>query len=143
MEFRVVRDYFNFGKDGKEGFTLGELYAAGTRIGYSLEDEDRKLEIPGNEKVYGKTAVPRGRYRVVVDFSNRFQKLLPHIFDVPGYSGIRIHGGNTAADVLGCIAVGQERTANGVARCAPVVQRVIDLITNDEDMGKESWITIL
>lgn len=139
-EFRVLRELFHH-EDGKEGFTLGGLFLGNARIGYTVEDEDRHLEI-GGEKVYGKTAIPRGRYRVVVDFSHRFQKNLPHILEVPGYEGVRIHGGNRAEQSLGCVLVGQIRTADGVANCAPVVQRVIDLIENDAEVGKDSWITI-
>lgn len=140
-KFVVIRDYFAKSEGDKQGFTLGEIYLDGVRIGYTLEDEDRHLELDG-KKVYGKTCIPRGNYRVVVDFSYRFQKPLPHILDVPQFTGIRIHGGNTAEDVLGCIAVGQIRTANGVAKCAPVVQRIIDLIQQAEDKGDSCFIEI-
>lgn len=138
MKFVVQRNFFNH---GESGFTLGEISLNGVRIGYTLEDEDRHLELDG-KKVYGKTCIPRGTYRIVVDFSHRFQKPLPHILDVPQFTGIRIHGGNTAEDVLGCIAVGQIRTANGVAKCAPVVNRIIQLIQNAEDNGKQCFIQV-
>jgi hypothetical protein len=141
-EFCVKRDFFASAQEGKEGFCLGEFYANGNRIAYTVEDEDRHLELPGTEKVYGKTAIPRGRYQLVVDFSHRFQKTLPHILNVPGYEGIRIHGGNRAEDSLGCILVGLSRTKDGVSNCAPAVRRIIELIQVDEDVGIKSWITI-
>jgi len=149
MEFRVIRELFNHGENGVEGFSLGSWYSNGTRTAYTLEDEDRHLELPGTEKVYGQTAIPRGRYRIVVDKSARFSAkaghdvYLPHILDVPGYEGIRVHGGNRATDVLGCIAVGFARTKDGVANCTPAVQRIIDLIEQDADQGIDSWITIV
>lgn len=71
LKFLVERTFFNHGENG---FTLGEISLNGARVGYTVEDEDRHLELDG-EKVYGKTCIPRGTYRVVVDFSHRFQKL--------------------------------------------------------------------
>lgn len=142
MEFRVIREYFGKPEGDKEGFTKGSMLAEGTRMAYSVEDEDRHLEL-GGEKVYGKTAIPRGRYRIVVDFSHRFQKNLPHILDVPGYEGVRVHGGNRAEQSLGCILIGLFQTADGVSNCPPAVQRMIDLIEADAEIGKDSWITIV
>lgn len=142
MEFRVIREYFGKPENGKEGFTKGTLLAEGTRIAYTVEDEDRHLETDG-EKVYGKTAIPRGRYRIMVDFSHRFQKPLPHIMDVPKYEGVRVHGGNRAEQSLGCILIGTIPTPDGVANCLPAVKRIIELIEADDAIGKESWISIV
>jgi hypothetical protein len=81
---------------------------------FILEDFDRGLkdsmsldEIQA-AKVYGKTAIPAGRYRIVISYSNKFQKYLPEIIGVKGYEGIRIHSGNTAADTEGCLLTGSK-----------------------------------
>ena len=58
-------------------------------------------------KVFGKTAIPRGKYRLITSESPRFGRILPEVLHVPGFTGIRIHGGNTAEDSHGCILVGQ------------------------------------
>lgn len=47
------------------------------------------------KKVYGKTAIPTGQYNVSWNYSSKFKKMMPLIEDVPGFSGIRIHAGNT------------------------------------------------
>lgn len=92
-------------------FTMGELFINGKKFCNTLEDQvrdannDGDLNDPGEEKVYGKTAIPRGTYKVIVNLSNRFKKELPLLLNVPGFEGIRIHGGNKAEDSLGCILV--------------------------------------
>ena len=57
-------------------------------------------------KVQNETAIPYGRYEVILDFSNRFQKIMPHILNVPGFEGIRIHVGNSDIDTDGCLLLG-------------------------------------
>lgn len=123
-------------------FTLGELLINNKHFGYTCEDTDRYLEDGVNEKVYGKSAIPRGLYRVTLTFSNRFQRVTPQILDVPGFEGVRIHGGNTAADTLGCPLLGKERTKNGVSNCAERNKELIRLLEEAEDNGEKAWITI-
>lgn len=142
MELQLSRDYFGKAEGGKEGYTLGALYLADARLGYTVEDEDRHLEVDPSGKVYGRTCIPRGRYKVIVDYSQHFNKILPHILDVPGFDGIRIHGGNRAEDSLGCVILGQVRTEDGVAKCAGAIDRLIQLLSVAEDRGETCWITV-
>lgn len=78
---------------------------------YTLEDVAREVEGQPVEiwKRYGETAIPYGVYKVTLGMSQRFGKLLPRILDVPGFDGVLIHGGNTAADTHGCILVAHTR----------------------------------
>ena len=82
--------------------TIGELWVNDTHLCDTLEDRVR----PEGEKVYGKTAIPEGTYEVKLTYSPRFKKILPEILNVPNFSGIRIHTGNSSKDTEGCILVG-------------------------------------
>lgn len=94
----------------KEDYTIGILSVNGVRLCNTLEDAVR------SEKVYGKTAIPAGTYRVLMNtVSPRFQDrawakpyggIVPRLRNVPDFQGVLIHPGNTAADTDGCILVG-------------------------------------
>lgn len=85
----------------KPNYTIGRLYIDGSYFCDTLEDCVR------DEKIYGKTAIPKGVYVVSITYSQRFKRLLPLLENVPNFSGIRIHPGNTAEDTHGCILVGK------------------------------------
>lgn len=122
MEILVVR------KDRTEESTVSEVYVDGKFECWAIEDKDRGLKDSMSEadikklKVHGKTAIPTGRYQVVLSFSNRFQKYLPEVLHVKGYAGIRIHPGNTAADSEGCILPGKAKGKNVVQQSRPAFE---------------------
>ncbi len=123
------------------GFTLGTFSIDGARVGYTCEDQDRRLE-EGGEKVFGATAIPRGRYRVILSFSGRFQALMPEVLDVPGFEGIRIHGGNTAADTHGCPLLGAQATPTGVRVCSGVNAFLRQAIGKAIASGEDVWLEV-
>jgi hypothetical protein len=89
--------------------TIGELYVNGAFFCYTLEDCVRTV------KIKHETAIPTGTYEVVLNFSNRFQKVMPLLIGVPNFSGIRIHSGNTDTDTSGCILVGRDYSTDSVS----------------------------
>lgn len=99
-----------------EHSTIGKLYVDGVFECVTLEDPIRDFGPDGSGKVYGDTAIPAGTYPVVIDFSPKFKKNMLHILNVPFFTGIRIHSGNTPSDTLGCILVGQERVNENFIR---------------------------
>ncbi len=104
-EFKLKRTTYT------DNSTIGELTLDGQRICFTLED---KVRPKGAAKVHGKTAIPAGRYQVIIDFSNAFNAIMPHVLNVPGFAGIRIHVGNRESDSLGCVLVGRKKGVDSI-----------------------------
>jgi hypothetical protein len=127
------------------GFTIGRLTINGAFECWTLEDEVREREGEPVEawKVPHETAIPRGEYLVIIDYSNRFKKDLPHVLNVPGFEGVRIHSGNTSADTEGCILVGQyvptkpNWLANSRTTMAKVMQKLEEAYDRNEEISLE------
>lgn len=118
----------------KEKYTIGKMYLNNQYVCDTLEDTDRGLtndmsieEIKA-KKVYGETAIPTGTYKLIVDWSLKYQKNMPHILDVKGFDGVRIHSGNTAKDSLGCILVGKNKEVGKVLDSRNTYNYLMDLI---------------
>ena len=104
----------------KKDYCIGKLYIDGKYFADTLEDVDRGLDdsMPLEEikkmKVKGETAIPTGIYQVLLTYSPKYKKIMPLINNVKGYSGIRIHSGNTAKDTEGCLLVGKNKEVGKV-----------------------------
>jgi len=107
----------------------------------TLEDEDRFLEA-GGIKVPGQTAIPRGTYRVDVTWSPKFGKLLPEVLEVPGFKGIRIHGGVDEEDTEGCILVGL-KSGNQLSHGIDTSNKVRKILQAALGRGEEITLEVL
>lgn len=96
-----------------DGYTAGALFIENDFLCWTLEDKVIQLGAKCEGKIHGKTAIPKGKYEIIINYSNRFQKMLPLLLNVPCFEGIRIHSGNTPTDTEGCILVGMEKSASG------------------------------
>lgn len=123
--------------------TLGTMFIDGRLFGQTLEDTDRHLEAEG-QKIDGETAIPRGRYLLSLNFSTRFRKIMPWVHDVPGFSGIRIHGGNTVGNTHGCPLLGQyrDREKQTVYECGPINSRLIAELEGCQQRGEGVWLIV-
>ena len=94
-------------------FSIGEkvvIYESGDRLHGEITGIDGDIF---KVKVQDETAIPSGRYEVILNMSNRFKKYMPLLLNVPNFSGIRIHAGNTKEHTEGCILVGVEDGNDG------------------------------
>ena len=114
-------------------YTIGKLYIDGHYFCDTLEDTVR----PIGEKIKGKTAIPAGDYKVIKSYSPRFKKILPEILDVPGFSGVRIHAGNTAKDTDGCLLLGLNKTKGAVLDSQTTMAYFMARVPNEFDLTIE------
>lgn len=112
MELRLAR------KNLTGRTTIGELSIDGEFECYTLEDCVRPV------KLRGMTAIPAGRYRVIITRSRRFKRLLPLLLDVSQFEGVRIHDGTAPGDTEGCILVGRTRGKDSVGESSPAFDQL-------------------
>ena len=135
MNLSLIRDTFT------EHSTTGKLFIENEFVCFVLEDQDRKLEA-GGKKVYGRTAIPRGRYKIELDWSPKYGRDMPHLIDVPQFEGIRIHTGNRSTDTEGCLIPGQERTDNYVRNSKLAFDALLQKLNLAWANNEEVWLTI-
>ena len=126
----------------RETYTIGRLAINGTYFCDTLEPTWRDIGVgrPGR-KVMGRTAIPEGRYPLVVTFSPRFKRWLPLLLHVPQFSGIRIHSGNTADDTEGCILPGLN-TSRGRVTDSYLWERRLVAELGRRPEGEPVWMTV-
>ena len=115
--------------------TIGELSIDGKFQCYVLEDIERDV------KVKGKTAIPKGKYQIVITMSNRFKIELPLLLNVPNFEGVRIHAGNTAKDTEGCLLLGKTCSIDFVGNSKVAMKEFMPKLRKEIKKGKV-FITI-
>lgn len=127
-----------------EDFTMGELLVDGAHFAWTLEDPIREvITVNGwtwepHRKLYGRTAIPSGRYVCTVTYSNRFKRRMPLLVGVPDFTGVRFHGGNTVEDTEGCPLMGRQRDIDAarVSNCDGLTEQLVMLIDGAEQREK-------
>jgi len=141
----------------RKTYTIGRLYIrrqvmdeylTGTEDDYfcdTLEPTWRDYA-NGAYKVKGRSAIPEGRYAVVISFSPKFKQWLPILLGGPDFNrkwqGIRIHAGNCSEDTEGCILVGKNREVGKVLDSRKWLYELKQKIVEAKDRGEAVWITI-
>ena len=126
-------------------YTIGKLYIDGHYFCDTLEDPVRTLpaSCPNTsegilcacpETVYARTAIPAGTYKVTMQFSPRFKRVLPLLHDVPHFLGVLIHSGNDPGDTAGCILVGHNKVKGKVLESRAVSDKLNALLEKENEM---------
>ena len=118
---------------GKDDSAEGASFLCDT-----LEPTRRNLS-GGARKKAGRTAIPEGRYPLVVAYSPKFRRWLPTLVGVPGFKGIRIHTGNTENDTRGCILVGTASAGSCLVFSCDAFRHLTQLL---ESSDGPVWITV-
>lgn len=129
MELKVIRETLT------EDSTIGKMYINGKYHCFTLEDKVR------DEKIKNVTAIPKGRYEVIINFSNRFQQQMPLLLNVPNFEGVRIHWGNYSKDTEGCILVGSTKAVNMVGNSRTQYSKLMTELKK-ATKGEKIFITI-
>lgn len=154
MEIKVERRW------KKATYTIGRLYVDGIYFCNTLEDADRGLrQADGLEyilktKIYGETAIPAGRYLILMDvvspkyssiswYNNLCGGKMPRLLGVPGFDGILIHPGNTPLDTYGCILVGKNKVVGGLIQSKDTFRALYNKMAAAHNNGEKIFITIV
>lgn len=143
MKIRVERRY------KKDTYTIGKMFINNLYFCDTLEDKDRGLTSAMTEneifdiKIAGKTAIPKGTYKVAYTFSPKYHRYMPLIQGVKGFSGIRIHSGNTDKDTEGCILLGQNKKVGQVINSRAICSEFYRIVENALDNLEQITIEIL
>lgn len=118
-------------------YTIGKLYINNIYFADTLEDVVRNQDV----KIHGKTAIPFGTYKIIMNMSNRFKKRMPLLLDVQGFAGIRIHSGNFSSQTNGCILVGKNtikgQLTNSSLWTSMLYSKINTAIDNEEEITIE------
>ena len=133
MKLKVVRETKN------DICTIGSLFINDVFFCYTLEDKDRGLKQSDSllfiqaKKIFGLTAIPSGFYKLTVNQSPKFKRMLPRILDIKGFDGVLMHRGNSANDSLGCIILGYQKGDNAIFDSTKAENDLINLLLLHKD----------
>lgn len=87
-------------------------------------------------------AIPAGTYPLTIRFSPRFNRLMPHVENVPDFAGVLIHWGNFPKDTEGCTLVGSIQGTNFVGHSREEFDLLFEKIDKAFDAGPQTIIYI-
>lgn len=136
MDLLLKRKFF-----GPE-YTIGKLAIDGVYFSDVLEDTVRDFGNNGEGKIKGKTAIPTGKYQIVMAPSARFKQMMPCLLNVPYFSGILIHDGKDENSTEGCLLVGKNTIKGELTDSKSIYRNIRALIMASERRNEKTFITI-
>jgi len=133
MKLTLTRKWY------EDNRTMGRLKVDGTYFCFTLEDTARLEGV----KVPGKTAIPAGTYKVIIDESVRFKRPMPHILDVNNFTGVRMHPGNDESNTEGCILLGFQKGPGGIWESKVAFDKLFPILQAAQDRKEEIVLEII
>jgi len=138
-----------------ENYTVGRLsllnriddeYLAGEDKDFlydTLEPPVRNIDPKGRYILTKPTAIPEGRYAVVVTYSRKYDKWLPLLLWVDRFQDVRIQAGKTVADIEGGnIIIGMYRGDGRIVNAPNSVWNLKDMMVQAKRHNEPIFITI-
>ena len=138
-----------------ENYTVGRLsllnriddeYLAGENKDFlydTLEPPVRHIDPKGRYILTKPTAIPEGRYAVVITYSRKNDKWLPLLLWVDRFQDVRIQAGKTVADIEGGnIIIGLYRGDGRIVNAPNSVWNLKDMMVQAKHRGEPIFITI-
>lgn len=130
MELKLVRTWLT------EASTIGVLYVNGATECFTLE-------LPWKDNLPDVSCIPAGTYDVLLQFSPRFNRIMPHLQAVPNREDILLHWGNFPADTEGCILVGEKRGNDSVLDSVEAFSEFFPKLQAAADASEPITITVV
>ena len=129
-------------------YTIGNLFIDGKFFCNTIEDTVRELPAVCPKtpkgiackcagKVYAQTAIPAGTYKVTMEYSPRFKRVLPYLHDVPHFIGILIHSGNDETASAGCLICGNNTIKGKVTDSRITCDKLNAILSKEKDITIE------
>ena len=126
-------------------YTIGDLFIGGIVFCHTIEDKVRELptycpqtskglSCQCKEKVYAQTAIPKGTYKVTMEYSPKFKRVLPRLHNVPHFIGILIHSGTDENNSAGCIIVGMNKVRGKVVESRKTSDALNEILNKAKDI---------
>ena len=126
-------------------YTIGDLFIDGIVFCHTIEDKVRELptycpqtskglSCQCKEKVYAQTAIPKGTYKVTMEYSPKFKRVLPRLHNVPHFIGILIHSGTDENNSAGCIIVGMNKVKGKVVESRKTSDALNEILNKAKDI---------
>ena len=138
-----------------ENYTVGRLsllnriddeYLAGEDKDFlydTLEPPVRQIDPKGRYILTKPTAIPEGRYAVVITYSRKHDKWLPLLLWVDRFQDVRIQAGKTVADIEGGnIIIGLHRGDGRIVNAPNSVWNLKDMMVQAKRRGEPVYLTV-
>lgn len=133
MKVKVERFIFS------KNYTMSRVYINDEFFSFGLEPYDCGVtkdlpvkDIKEKKKEFGKIAIPLGEYDLVIDLSNKYKRMMPHILNVPAFDGVRVHSGNKVEDTLACLLLGKFYTMGLISESRKTCAQFEELLKKDK-----------